>query len=318
MINFWEAQRKARSNTKFYVAAFLAMTVVVAVITEFSFREIFPEMKKESIPYLGLLFFGITCVVALYQYAMFQTYGGSYVAESVGARQVAVDTMNPKERVLLNIVQEIAIASSLPVPPVYIIDSEAINAFAAGLSPQTAAIAVTYGTLEKLSRDELQGVVAHEFGHIYNGDMVISLRLAALVMGFFFVLYFGMRALQFTANSSRREKGGKGGNPLLVGALLLMVAGVFTWLFGSILKAAVSREREYLADACAVQFTRDTTGIAGALRKIAKETETKMPPQGMAISHMYLDNHMGFNALFATHPPLEKRIEAIEKGRYTF
>lgn len=318
MMNFWEAQKKARSNTTLYVILFLAMTFLVAFIVEVLFRSFVPEAEKDPIPYLGIIFAGITIAVAFFQYAMFQSFGGSYVATSAGGREVDLETNDPKERMLLNIVEETALAASLPVPPVYILEANAINAFAAGLSPKTAAIAITKGSLEKLSRDELQGVVAHEFGHIYNGDMVISLRLAAMVMGFFFVLYLGMRVLQFGAFSRRSSRDQKGANPLVIGALLLVVAGVFTWIFGSILKAAVSREREYLADACAVQFTRSTNGIAGALRKIGKEAGQDMPPAAMAVSHMFLDNHLGFNALFATHPPLEKRIAAIEKGRYEF
>lgn len=318
MINFWEAQRKARSKTSLYVVIFIVMTVIVGILAELTFRFFVPEARQDGVPVIGLIFIGVTCVAALFQYMMFQSYGGSYVAKSVGARQVERDTNDPRERQLLNIVEETALAASLPVPPVFLMEAGQINAFAAGLTPQSAAIAITKGSLEKLSRDELQGVVAHEFGHIRNGDMVISLRLAALVMGFFFVLYFGLRALQFTALSGRRSRGGKGGNPLVIGALVLVAAGVITWIFGSILKASVSREREYLADASAVQFTRSTQGISGALRKIEKEAASDMPASGMAISHLYLDNHKGFNSFFATHPPLKKRIEAIEGGRYDF
>ena len=208
-----------------------------------------------------------------------------------------------------------ALAASLPSPPVYILeDSREINAFAAGITPENAAITVTRGTMELLNRDELQGVVAHEFGHIYNGDMKISMRLAAMVMGFFFVLYIGMRLLQFS--SFRRRDEDSKGNPVAIAALILLVAGVLTWFFGSVLKAMVSREKEYLADACAVQFTRNPNGIANALRKIAKEESHDMPNQGMAYSHLYLDNHSGLSALFATHPPLKKRIEAIEGKTY--
>ncbi len=136
-----------------------------------------------------------------------------------------------------------------------------------------------------------------------------------MCMGFFFILYFALRILQF--NSYRDRDRDEKGNPILIAALIFLVAGAFTWLFGSLLKAAVSREREYLADACAVQFTRNPDGIASALRKIANESQVnEMPKSGMAYSHLYLDDRGGISDLFATHPPLKKRIEAIEDRKY--
>lgn len=318
-MNFWEAQRRARSKTSLYLAIFIVLTLGIAVLIELLFRNLAGNQYQTGFPMLGLIFLGITFGVAAFQYSMFQTYGGKYVAESVGAQRVDPNTIDPKERQLLHIVEEVAIASSLPVPPVYIMDAKQINAFAAGLSPANAAIAITRGSLHQLSRDELQGVVAHEFGHIYNGDMKISLRLAAMIMGFFFVLYMALRLFRIASlTGGRRQSGGgrRGGNPILLAALLLLGAGAVTWFAGSILKAMISREREYLADACAVQFTRNPDGIGNALRKIAKEQYSDMPKQGMAYSHMYLDNHANLNAFFATHPPLRKRIEAIEGRTY--
>ncbi len=313
-MDFWAAQKRARSKTKIYLLAFIVITLGMAVIIELIMRNAYPKYQ-ESFPVAGLLFLGITFCAAGIQYSMYRSLGGSYVAESAGARRVDSNTTNPLERQLLNIVEEIAIASSLPVPSVYIIPANQINAFAAGLKPDQSAIAITEGALKKLNRDELQGVIAHEFGHIYNGDMTISLRLAAMIMGFFFVLYFALRIFQF-ASLTRSRDNQKGGSPIILIALLLMAAGMITWFAGSILKAMVSREREYLADACSVQFTRSPDGIANALRKIAVDETSDMPKQGMAYSHMYLDNHSGFSALFATHPPLKKRIEAILGKKY--
>jgi heat shock protein HtpX len=243
----------------------------------------------------------------------FDLVGGGSVAESLGARKVSQDTRNIKEIQLRNIVQEIALAASLPVPPIYILEAKQINAFAAGLTPDNAAITVTEGTLNALNRDELQGVVAHEFGHIYNGDMKISMRLAAMVMGFFFILYIGLRLLQF---APRNRDSDKRGSPIIVAALLFTVAGAFTWLFGSILKSAVSREREYLADACAVQFTRNPEGILNALKKIARSEVSDMPSEGSVYSHLYFEDRTDFSWLFRTHPPLKKRIEAIQGRKY--
>jgi len=314
-INFWEAQKRARSHTTLYVTLFVILTLIVAAISEWAMRYFSDGQYDPQLPLLGLLYLSITFLVAGWQYLLFKTNGGSYVAESLGAVRVDPSTASAREQQLLNIVEEIAIASSLPVPPVYILPSKQINAFAAGLKPDDAAITVTEGALKLLNRDELQGVIAHEFGHIYNGDMKISMRLAAMVMGFFFVLYFGMRILQFSGIRTRDEDR-RGGNPVALAALILMCAGAFTWLMGTILKCSVSREREYLADACAVQFTRNPDGIAQALRKIANTPISDMPKTGTAYSHLYFDDNSGFGALFATHPPLEKRISVLEDRAY--
>lgn len=306
VMNFWEAQRKARQWTTFYVILFITLTVAVAVASEFTLRYFAQENYDVPFPLFGVLFLIVTFGVAGYNYGMYKAYGGGYVAESIGARFVHPNTNNPQERQLLNIIQEIALATTLPMPSVYIIPSKEINAFAAGLQRDNAAIAITEGALERLNRDEVQGVIAHEFGHVHNGDMLISMRLAAMVMGFFFVLYLGFRLLQGTRFRSRNDS--KGGNPLAIAAIIFIVAGAVTWLVGSILKAAVSRQREYLADASAVQFTRNPEGIANALRKIGKDQVRDMPQTGSAYSHMYLEDH---SSLFATHPPLELRIAAI-------
>jgi heat shock protein HtpX len=307
-MDFWESQRRARRQTTIYLSLFTLITLVLAVAAEIVFQVVAkPDVR---IPFVGPLFLLMTFGVAGFQYLMFKS-GGSYVAESVGAQLVSEDTADPKEKQLLNIVSEMAIAASIPMPPVYVWEVEPINAFAAGTSPQNAAITVTRGSLNQLSRDELQGVVAHEFGHVHNADMVINMRLAAMVMGFFFILYIALRVLQFSGGGRSRDSK-KGGNPVALIALILLIAGALAWLFGSILKAAVSRQREYLADASAVQFTRNSEGIAGALRKIEMAENTSMPKSGMAFSHMYFDSHAGLESIFATHPPLEKRIDAIE------
>lgn len=309
-MNFWEAQKRARSKTSLYITIFIALTLFNATWIEYAMRYFAPEYNP-PFPILGFVFLAITFAVALFEYSMYKSYGGSYVALSVGARPLNRQTQNFKEKQLLNIVEEMALAASLPIPPVYVLASDSINAFAAGITPDNAAITITKGSLDALSREELQGVVAHEFGHVYNGDMKISMRLAAMVMGFFFVLYLAMRLMQF-APPDRNKKG----NPVMIAALLLFAAGTLTWICGSILKAAVSREREYLADACAVQFTRNPDGIANALRKIERHETYDMPSKGMAYSHLYFDDNVSFSSIFATHPPLKKRIEAIEGRKY--
>lgn len=312
-MNFWEAQRRARSRTTLYIVLFVILTLGMAVLCEVVLRYIAEDAYQPPIPLLGLAFLFITFGFAGYNYSMFRMYGGSYVAESAGAYPVDHASRDPRIRQLLNIIEETSIATTLPMPKVYIIPAGEINAFAAGMRPDNAAIAITEGALVELNRDEVQGVIAHEFGHIYNGDMVIGTRLAAMVMGFFFVLYIGMRLMQF-GTLSRDEEGRSRGSPMTAAAMILLAAGALTWLGGAILKAAVSRQREYLADACAVQFTRNPSGIANALRKIAKEPYHDMPRDGRAFSHLYFEDN---TSIFSTHPSIRKRIAAIESGAYS-
>jgi heat shock protein HtpX len=313
VMDFWEAQRHARKQTAVYLAFFVFLTLAAAFFLELGMRYFAQDQYNPSWPALGLLFLGLTFIAAFFQYCCFMSLGGKYVAESMGAR-LADASQEIHEAQLLNIVKECAIASSLPIPKAYVIDAEQINAFAAGLSSENAVIAVTSGALKHLSREELQGVIAHEFGHISNGDMKIGLRLAAMLMGFYFILYIALRILQFSGRGrdGTRRSSESGKNPVLLAALILLVAGAITWFLGSLLKAAVSRQREYLADASSVQFTRNPEGISNALRKIEQETHKDMPTTGMAYSHLYLDDHNSLSSIFATHPPLKKRIEAIE------
>ena len=196
-MNFWEAQRKAKSKTTLYFTIFIILTLVAASLAEMAMR-IFAKdsYNNPEFPYVGLGFLLITFLVAAFNYMNYLQSGGSYVAESLGAQKVDPYTSHPKERQLLNIVEEIALATSLPFPPVYILEAEEINAFAAGTSPDNAAITVTRGCLNLLTRDELQGVLAHEFGHIYNRDMTIGMRVAAMIMGFFVISFIGLRLLQ--------------------------------------------------------------------------------------------------------------------------
>lgn len=320
-MNFWEAQQNARSRTTLYCCLFIFLTLLCAVGIEVGLH-LWGIQLSPSLPVAGLLFIIITLIVALYNYSMYSFHGGSYVAESMGAYPVNEEIADeyPQAQQLLNIVEEISISSGLPMPDVYIIPADQINAFAAGTKPDNSAVAITEGALNKLSRDEIQGVIAHEFGHIYNGDMKISLRLAAMVMGFFFIFYLALRAIEFSGlyGDRRNKDSDRNGNVVLIVAVVFFIAGSLMWLFGAVLKASVSRQREFLADACAVQFTRNPSGIARALRKIGGDHESDMPKTGAAYSHLYFDYHAGFSSVFATHPPLRKRIEAIEAGKYTF
>lgn len=196
--------------------------------------------------------------------------GGQYIAESLGGRLVNHSTNNPKEKKFVNVVEEMAIAPGVPVPIVYVLDNETgINAFAAGYSPNDAVVAATVGCLKRLSRDELQGVVAHEFSHILNGDMRLNIRLIGLLSGIMIITTIGSIILR----SGPRSR--KGSPPIMLAGLALIIIGYIGVFVSRIIQSAVSRQREFLADASAVQFTRNPSGIANAFQKIEAEFKPK-------------------------------------------
>ncbi|MBJ7344501.1 MAG: M48 family metallopeptidase, partial [Gemmataceae bacterium] len=259
---------------------------------------------------------------SLYRLSQLSSGGGASVAESLGGRLLQPETRNPIERKILNIVEEMAIASGVPVPPVYLMDEEGINAFAAGWSPNDAVIGVTKGCVEALSRDELQGVIAHEFSHILNGDMKLNIRLMGILYGIFFLSILGeilIRSISYSSGNSSNEKKNDGKGAIFVIGLVLFILGWVGWFFGRLIQAAVSRQREFLADASAVQFTRNPEGISGALRKIAGWNQGSIikNPNVTEASHLFFGNGIsGFSALFATHPPLEERVKRIEGANF--
>jgi Zn-dependent protease with chaperone function len=243
--------------------------------------------------------------------------GGKAVAESLGGKLIPRNTNDPQQRKLLNVVEEISIASGTPAPPVYVLADEAgINAFAAGFSPRDAVIGVTQGTIDHLSREQLQGVIAHEFSHIFNGDMRLNIRLIGVLNGILIIGILGYYLLYSASFSRRGRSNDKGAAAMLALAIGLMVIGYAGTFFGGLIKAAVSRQREYLADASAVQFTRNPDGIAGALKRIGGlESGSKVEnPAAAEISHAFFAQGVsGFmQALSATHPPLDKRILRID------
>jgi len=237
--------------------------------------------------------------------------GGGAVAESLGGRLVASNTTDPDERKLLNVVEEMAIASGVPMPQVYVLDDEkGINAFAAGHTTSDAVVAVTHGAVKLLSRDELQGVIGHEFSHILNGDMKLNVRLIGILFGILCIATIG-RILLYARSGNSRDK-----NPLPVIGILLLVVGSLGLFFGRLIQAAVSRQREFLADASSVQFTRNPAGLSGALQKIGGYgfgswlISAHAPDAG----HLFFGNGIPRSAFHAlsTHPPLEDRIRAID------
>ncbi len=332
-MNFFEAQDKARRNTLWLVLLFILAVAGLILLTNLFLlsglvyvktRQIVvdPEMlyyyyswKEFTVVSVGV------CVLvfggSLYK-ALSLSGGGPTVAEMLGGHLISHATTDLQQKQLLNVVEEMAIAAGMPIPQVYLLDDTSINAFAAGNSPANAVIGITEGTLRRLSREELQGVVAHEFSHIANGDMRLNIRLIGVLHGILLIGligYFLLRSLRF-AGRSRNSKGGAG---LLANAALgfgLMVIGYAGSFFGQWIKAIVSRQREYLADSSAVQFTRNKDGIADALKKIGGSSvgSSISSPSAQEYSHAYFANGISsfWQSLLATHPPLDTRIKRIE------
>jgi len=279
-MDFFERQDQARRSTRRLIAYFMLAVILIILSIYIAGITIFFGFNVNADPELPFqwwnpdLFLWITgatlCVVVIGSlYKIFAlSKGGEVVARWLGGRLIDSSTSDPQERRLLNVVEEMAIASGTPVPSVFLLEEEkSINAFAAGFTPADAVIGVTRGTLQILSRDELQGVIAHEFSHILNGDMRLNIRLIGVLNGILVIAMIGYVILSGTRTSSSRKNGGGAAAILAFGAALLVIGyvGVF---FGKLIKSAVSRQREFLADASAVQFTRDPDGIAGALKKI--------------------------------------------------
>jgi Zn-dependent protease with chaperone function len=317
-MDFFEAQAVARRRSRWLLWAFagVVLLVVLAVYAGASVAAgvwarwalTVPGPAARWWPLALALAVGGTLVVVTVRHWWVMSHGGGHaVAEALGGRRVRRSTTDAAERRLLNVVDEMAIAAGVPVPQVYVVDADhSINAFTAGTSPQRAVVAVTQGALVQLSRDELQGVVAHEVGHIANGDVSLNLQLQAVLQGLYVFTMAG-RGLMEGASLGRRTEW----SLLLVGAVLWLV-GVLSELMGQLLQAAVSREREYLADAAAVQFTRSRDGLAGALKRIAARASARSPARYMAIRHMLLDGGEELQDWWQTHPPLFQRIRRLD------
>ncbi len=269
------------------------------------------------------VFLGVSLIIALASFFKSIQLGGSgaRVATMLNGRLLNPNTTLATEKQIINIVEEIAIASGMKVPPIYVMEDElSINAFAAGTRLDNAVIGVSRGALNILTRDELQGVIAHEFSHILNGDMRLNLRLIGVLFGILFIALAGRFVLEGTMRSSgfssrRSNKSDGGGSIMLIGAGLFVIGytGVF---FANLIKMAVSRQREFLADASAVQYTRNPLGISGALKKIGALSDGSKIQNLHAeeVSHMFFANGLkkSFTNLFATHPPLIDRIERLD------
>lgn len=331
-MKFFTAQDKARKNTSklvfLFVIAVLSLILLtnVLLIGTFAYMGANETGEAASLSLASLnsyfrldVFIAVSlgvCILitlgSIYK-VMALSKGGQAIAEMLGGHLIPQSTDIHEYRQLLNIVEEMAIASGTPIPKVYLLNEPAINAFAAGQSHNNAVIGVTKGALKQLSRDELQGVIAHEFSHILNGDMRLNLRLIGILHG---VLLLGIIG-EYIVRSFRHGSGSrKNGGAIIMLGIGLMVIGYAGTFFGKWIKASVSRQREYLADASAVQFTRNKDTIAGALKKIGGLEEGSMleSPAAPEYSHAYFASGVStfLESMLATHPPLNKRIKSID------
>ena len=328
-MDFFEAQERSRRTSRwlvlwylvavlaaiasYCVAAALIYAFVAAVTGSGAFLATLTGIPaKFYLVVAGVVSFYILAVSA---YRIWQlSDGGPTIAYLLGARYADPDKCTPSERRLLNVVEEMAIASGITVPPVYVLrGDDAINALVAGYSPNEAVIIVTQGAVTKLSRDELQGVMGHEFSHILNGDMALNVRLVGLLAGLTRIGEYADEAFFRSAHVNRRlarEQRGDGVVEALIAALIAFIGFPGTFAAGAI-KGAISREREFLADAASVQFTRNPDGIAGALDSIlALRAGTAVRAvQVGEFSHMFFAHAVGRWWGFPSHPPILERIQ---------
>lgn len=319
-MNFYVRQTEARRTTRWLVVLFVLAVLSIIVAVNFVALTVLANMDTEvlrlpdaawiaghpgTVVLSTLLVLCVTGGSSLYKSAQLAG-GGGEVARSLGGQRLERTVQDPLRKRLFNVVEEMAIAAGVPLPEIYVLEhEEGINAFAAGYQPANAAIAVTRGALEQLNRSELQGVIAHEFGHVLNGDMRISTRLIGLLFGLLVVALIGRTILRWGPRRSR-----KGGGALMIAALAVMVLGYLGVFFGRLIQAAVSRRREALADASAVQFTREPAGLKGALVKIGAAGSAIEATEVDEVAHMLFAP--GIERFFATHPPLIERIRALD------
>lgn len=341
-MNFFAEQDDARRKTRWLVGLFLLAVAAVIAITNLAVaiclwlmdgrleagdntvsvllndvRRPLPDyFSWQNIGSISLLVSGIIFLAVVYKWLQLRG-GGKKVALALGGQLIAPNTNDADQRRLLHVVEEMALAANMPVPAVYLLSHEkGINAFAAGLTPADAVIGVTQGALEQFDRNQLQGVIAHEFSHILNGDMRLNLQMVALLNGILFISGVGEFFMRSGGGGYRHASRRSGDFRLFLLGILLFVLGWLGVFLGGLIKAAISRQREFLADASAVQFTRNPDGIAGALKIIGgyEAGSRVFSASAGEMNHLFIANGLGAMLDFATHPPLARRIKKIEPG----
>ncbi len=324
-MDFWARQAEARQRSRWLLLVFVVAVVAVVVAVNVVVLTVFavfdagqPVMADaawvgrhpRAVLVTTLAVLALIGIANLYK-TMALAAGGGVVARSLGGSRVQADTVDPLQRRLVNVVAEMAIASGVPVPAVYVLEQEeGINAFAAGHTSANAAIAVTRGALQNLSRSELQGVIGHEFSHILNGDMRLNIRLMGMLFGLLVIAVAGRTVSWYAPRRVGNRRAG-GAGLIVVAGIAVMALGYVGVFFGRLIQAAVSRQREFLADASSVQFTREATGLRNALVKIGSVQGSRIRhPDAEEVAHMLFAP--GMTRWFATHPPLVERIRALD------
>ena len=321
-MNFFRHQEEARRNTGRLILLFsLAVIAVILTVNLLFIAGIGFTLGAHRISdiydaeHWAVVSFTTLAVILISSFfRQLSLSKGSDVANSLGATLLDPGSRDPDERRLLNIVEEMAIASGMPVPDVYVMEDSGINAFAAGYQPSDAVVGVTRGAISALTRDQLQGVIAHEFSHIFNGDMRMNMRLTGIIYGIVFIGEIGRMIIRGSHNRGYTTR--RTDPRAAIFGFALMAIGYGGEFFGRMIKSAVSRQREFLADASAVQFTRNPDGISGALKVIGYGAGSRVgSPSALEVSHFFFGPVMRFRrAMFATHPPLDERIQKIQPG----
>lgn len=343
--NFFARQERARKSCRNQLILFIGAVFIIVFITTLALRfawylylgtqshTLFNAVEAQSysdklstftlFDPASFLFVAIVIITVILAASLIKMnklqQGGGAVAEMLGGRRISSKTTEQTERRLVNVVEEMAIASGIPVPKIYVMDSEYnINAFAAGLELNDAAVTVTRGTLDQLTRDELQGVIAHEFSHILNGDMRLNVQLIGILYG---ILFLGLAGQKFLSGGKFSLRAGL---PALAAGLFLTLIGYIGSFLGRIMQCSISRQQEMIADASAVQFTRNPLGLAGALKKIGGSAfgSSIHSSEARQASHLFFsESHPDHLFSFlATHPPLEQRIRLLDPsfdGKFT-
>jgi Zn-dependent protease with chaperone function len=315
-VSFFERQRAAKVSSVRLVVLFIAAVVGIVLAVDVVAFVLFHRQPPATLAgVLAATSLGMLLIIAggSISKTLALRSGGAALAQSLGAAAVDPTTTDPVLRRYVNVVEEITLASGVPMPRLFVMEQEpGINAFAAGYTPADAAITVTGGALKQLNRDELQGVIGHEFSHVLNGDMRLNIRLIGLLNGILLLGLIGLRVLGSGAGRGSRDNNAA---PIFVIAFAMLALGFIGQFFASIIKAAVGRQREWLADASSVQFTRNPQGLEGALKKIAgvpTGSELTNARNAKEVSHMLFGEGSRVGRLFASHPPLMERIAALD------
>jgi heat shock protein HtpX len=318
--DFWQLERRNRRETAILVTVFVALFTLLGFGLDFRFHDLaIVNGSLTGFPLLTLIALGFGIFQSLLSY-----YGGAaLVLASVRARELTPDT--PQHQMVLDVVREMALAARMPVPRAYLMDDPAPNAFATGRKPEHSVVCVTQGLIDTMDREEVQGVLGHEMAHVRDYDIRTMMMIAVLVAGIAMLADFVYRSMWYTGgdggdrNSRGRDDDNSSGNAGALIGILVVVLAVLAPFFAQLLAMAVSRQREYLADAASVEFTRNPRALLRALERIA-ETESPLRNASRGTAHLFIVNPLQgareddegfFDNLFSTHPPLKRRIERL-------